>query len=136
MEPKVDLKAEEQKLRELSHKLLEVERHRDLDATMGFFTEDTILQPPGAPQIEGLQALQGFLQEFFLSSMGDFDSAPNKIVVSAAGDMAYDVGWYRLPSEGPEGRVVEEGKYTIVWRKVGGEWKYLVGCFNSSEPED
>ena len=35
-----------------------------------------------------------------------------------------------MPSEEQEGHVVEQGKYTIVWQKVDGEWRYLVGCFN------
>jgi ketosteroid isomerase-like protein len=102
---------------------------------MAYFSEKTILQPPGASQLEGLEAVRGFLEELFQTSMDDFDSAPTRIVVSAGGDMACDTGWFRMPSEGPQGTIVEEGKYTIVWHKVQGQWKYLVGCFNNNTPE-
>jgi ketosteroid isomerase-like protein len=133
MKPSVDSPGETQAIREVSRALLESEQNRDLAATMAFFTEETVIQAPGAPQIQGLNALRGFLEELFQTSMGDFDSAPCSIVLSASGDMACDIGWFRMPSEGSDGPVVEQGKYTIVWRKVDGEWKYLVGCFNYDE---
>lgn len=135
MEKTIDVRAEERAVRDVSRALLEAERDKDLASSMAFFTKETILQPPGAPQIEGLRALQGFLEELFKTSMGDFDSAPTRIVISTSGDVACDIGWFRMPSEGPDGPVLEEGKNTIVWQKVSGEWKYLVGYFNYSEPD-
>ena len=135
MESKVDFQAEEKKLRELGHKLREVERNKDLDATMSFYTEDSVLLSPGAPPIEGLEAIRNFLtEELFQIPMEDFDYGQSKIVISASVDMAYDIGWYRMPFDSPQGRVVEEGKYTMIWQKIEGEWKYMVGCWNSNKP--
>ena len=133
-----DLKAqaavEEQKLWELSNELVEVEKNKDLETTLSFFTEDSVLQAPDTPQVEGLEGVRALLEEMFQLPFEDFESGAERIVVSAEADMAYELGWYRMPFEGPEGRIHEEGKYTIVWRKVDGEWKYLVGCWNNNEP--
>ena len=43
--------------------------------------------------------------------------------VSATGDLAYDIGKYRVDMEGPDGPVVEEGNYITLWKKIDGEWK-------------
>ena len=133
-----DLKAqaafEEQKLWELSHDLVEFEKNKDLETTLSFFTEDSVLQAPGTPQVEGLDGVRALLEEMFQLPFEDFESGAERIVVSAEADMAYELGWYRMPFEGPQGLIHEEGKYTIVWRKVDGEWKYLVGCWNNNEP--
>ena len=67
MQVSVNLQTEEHTIREVSRALLEAEQNQDLAATMAFFTEKTILQPPGASQLEGLQALRSFLEEFFES---------------------------------------------------------------------
>ena len=132
-----DLKAqaafEEQKLWELSHDLVEVEKNKDLETTLSFFTEDSVLQAPGTPQVEGLEGVRALVEEMFQLPFEDFESGAERIVVSAEADMAYELGWYRMPFEGPQGLIHEEGKYTIVWRKVDGEWKYLVGCWNNNE---
>ena len=133
-EMKAQAAVEEQKLRELSHALLVAEKNKDLETTLSFFTEDSVLQAPEMPQLEGLDGVRSLLEGMFQLPMEDFESGADRIVVSADADMAYALGWYRMPFEGPEGRMVEEGKYTIVWRKVDGEWKYLVGCWNNNEP--
>ena len=133
-----DLKAqaavEEQKLWELSHDLVEVEKSKDLETTLSLFTEDSVLQAPGTPQVEGLECVRALVEEMFQLPFEDFESGAERIVVSVEANMAYELGWYRMPFEGPEGLIHEEGKYTIVWRKVDGEWKYLVGCWNNNEP--
>lgn len=135
MQHKKDPSAEEEIL-DLSRKLVEAERNKDLAATLAFFGEGIVLQPPGAPQIEGLDALQGFLVALFQTPMENFDAGASKIIVSVAGDLACEIGWFRMPVEGPQGHFDEHGKYTIVWQKIAGEWKYIVGCFNANEAEE
>jgi len=59
---------------------------------------------------------------------------PSEIVVSAAGDLAYEIGTYRTVVEGPDGRVEGQGDYVVVWRKVAGKWKAAVDAFNNERP--
>lgn len=132
MDPRIEV--EEEKLRALSLKLLRAEQKKDLETTLSFFTEDSVLQVPEAPQMQGLGGICAVLEEMFQLPMERFESGHNRIVVSAEADMAYELGWFRMPFEGPEGPVEEEGKYTIVWRKIDDDWKYLVGCWNNNAP--
>ena len=64
----------------------------------------------------------------------DLTFAPEQIVVSASGDMALDRGTYRLavaPGGTPQ---TDTGKYVVVWRKIGNEWKAAADIFNSDGP--
>ena len=133
----VDVEAEQQTISRLRLGLFEAEKSKDLDAALRYFSDDAILQPPDAPQIEGIDEIRALLkQEMFQLPLEDVESGHSKIVVSLAGDLAYQVGWYRVPFDGPEGRVVNDGKYIIVWQKVEGQWKYVASCWNSNRPSE
>ena len=64
----------------------------------------------------------------------DLTFVPEQIIVSSSGDMALDRGTYRL-TIAPGGKAqVDTGKYVVVWRKIGGEWKVAADIFNSDLP--
>ena len=47
-----------------------------------------------------------------------------RIVVSKAGDMAYEFGYTDLSWDTPEKKhICFEASYLRVWRKINGEWK-------------
>jgi ketosteroid isomerase-like protein len=52
--------------------------------------------------------------------------------VEAAGDIACEVGTYRLTGDG--GTVLDAGKYVVVWKKEDGAWKLHRDIWNSSVP--
>ncbi|WP_347716685.1 DUF4440 domain-containing protein, partial [Sphingomonas sp.] len=59
---------------------------------------------------------------------------PEQIVVSSSGDMALDRGTYSL-TIAPDGTTqTDTGKYVVVWRKIGREWKVAADIFNSNLP--
>ena len=59
---------------------------------------------------------------------------PEQIVVASSGDMALDRGTYRM-TVAPDGtEQTDTGKYVVVWRKIGGEWKAAADIFNSDLP--
>ena len=45
--------------------LLKAEQKKDLPTTLGFFTEDSVIQAPEGPQVQGLDGVRGFLEEMF-----------------------------------------------------------------------
>jgi ketosteroid isomerase-like protein len=64
----------------------------------------------------------------------DLTFTPEVILVSSSGDMALDRGTYRL-LVAPQGKqLTDTGKYVVVWRKVGGDWKAAADIFNSDLP--
>jgi ketosteroid isomerase-like protein len=36
---------------------------------------------------------------------------------------------------GDSGKVNDRGKYIVIWRKVGGQWKLYRDIFNTNMPE-
>ena len=50
----------------------------------------------------------------------------------AQGDTAYEVGTYTLPGEG--GKMLDVGKYVVVWKRVGGQWKLHRDIWTTSVP--
>ena len=61
----------------------------------------------------------------------DLTFVPEQIIVSSSGDMALDRGTYKL-AVAPNGTAkTDTGKYVVVWRKIGSEWKAAADIFNS-----
>ena len=52
--------------------------------------------------------------------------------VEAHGDTAHEVGTYALTGEG--GKTVDTGKYVVVWKRQGGQWKLHRDIWNTSMP--
>jgi len=58
--------------------------------------------------------------------------APDVVEVSAGGDMAADIGSYSLAFDSDQGRVEDQTKYVVVWKKVDGHWRVKIDIFNSN----
>ena len=52
--------------------------------------------------------------------------------VEAHGDTAFEVGRFTLRGEG--GHVLDQGKYIVIWKQEGGQWKFHRDIWNSSQP--
>jgi len=52
--------------------------------------------------------------------------------VEARGDTANEVGTYALTGEG--GKQLDNGKYVVVWKLEGGQWKIHRDIWNTSVP--
>ena len=52
--------------------------------------------------------------------------------VDAHGDFAHEVGTYALTGEG--GKPLDNGKYVVVWKREGGQWKIHRDIWNTSMP--
>jgi len=92
-EPLVDIAAEKEAVLKVLEMVVDAEKRQDADATVKFFTDDVIVQPPDMPQIQGTQALYDLYTEFmFKMPYTSFDSKSTETIVSPSGDMAYDDG--------------------------------------------
>ena len=95
--------------------------HRgDADTISLMYTEDAEWFFPGAPVIEGRNAIH----EAWRNVVG---SGGNTLTVDVrevqeSGDWAYDTG--RFTACAPDGGIVNTGKWIVIWkRQSGGEWK-------------
>jgi uncharacterized protein (TIGR02246 family) len=54
------------------------------------------------------------------------------VEVEAHGDTAYEVGTYALVGEGE--KALDTGKYIVIWKREGGQWKIHRDIWNTSTP--
>jgi uncharacterized protein (TIGR02246 family) len=102
----------------------------DAAGLAAFYTEDGQLLPPNFDVMGGRDAIQAFWQGAM--DMGIKGAALEIGEVEAHGDTAIEVSTYTLSGE--EGQVLDKGKYIVIWKQVGGQWKLHRDIFNSSRP--
>jgi ketosteroid isomerase-like protein len=102
----------------------------DAAALGTMYTDDAQVMPPNADIIQGPAAIQAMwksLMDVGLKGM-DIDT----LEVDDLGDTAIEVARFAL--YGPDRQVLDRGKYIVVWKRKGSEWKLHRDIFNSSLP--
>jgi uncharacterized protein (TIGR02246 family) len=125
---------DERAIRALDTRIVAAMQARDAAAVTAFYAPDAQLFPPNQPVATGPAAIRSAWAEDFRLPNIDLSFDPERIDVAASGDMASDVGRYRVSLDGPNGRISDSGKYVVVWRKAGGEWKVMADIWNSDLP--
>ena len=130
----VNAGADEQAIRGQVDRWLELVKAKDAAGIAALYAEDGAVMPPNAPIGKGRAAIQQTWASLMQTPGFALTFAPEQIVVSASGDMALDRGTYHL-ALAPHGTAQSDtGKYVVVWRKIGGEWKAAADIFNSDLP--
>jgi len=133
--PQVDLAAETEAVRARSEAIAAAEAAQDTEAALAFWAPDAVAQPAGAPQVQGHDALRALYEQFFGSGqLKEFSGTTSHVVVSQGGDLAYEYGVNRMVFAGPDGDLLDVGKYLVVWQKTNGEWYVVALSFTSDAP--
>jgi ketosteroid isomerase-like protein len=100
---------------------------------MSYYADDAVEVPNGGPLIPG--------KENIAKGMGFLDDKNNSLTwtpvgadISASGDLGYTYGTFEFHSKDKDGKpVVENGKYTSIWKKQkDGSWKVVLDMGNAS----
>jgi uncharacterized protein (TIGR02246 family) len=130
----VDTGAAEQAIRGQVDHWLQLVKAKDAAGIAALYAEDGAVMPPNAPTSKGHDPIQQTWASMMQTPGFDLTFVPDQIIVSSSGDMALDRGTYKL-SVAPKGTAqTDTGKYVVVWRKIGGEWKAAADIFNSDLP--
>ena len=130
----VDAGADEQAIRGQVDRWLQLVKAKDAAGIAALYAEDGAVMPPNAPIGKGRTAIQQTWASMMQTPGFDLTFTPEQIVVSSSGDMALDRGSYSL-TIAPDGTTqTDTGKYVVVWRKIGSEWKAAADIFNSDLP--
>lgn len=125
---------DEAAIRALDDSIVAAMQARDAGSITAYYAPNGQLFPPNRGVATGSQAIQASWAEDFALPNIDLSFEPRRIEVAASGDMASDVGTYRVSLDGPDGRISDTGKYVVVWQKVNGEWKIMADIWNSDLP--
>ena len=113
---------------------LQLVKAKDAARIAELYAEDGAVMPPNAPLGEGRAAIQQTWASMMRTPGFGLTFVPDQIVVSSSGDMALDRGTYSL-TIAPDGTTqTDTGKYVVVWRKIGREWKVAADILNSDLP--
>ncbi len=102
----------------------------DAQALAALYTKDGHVMPPNAKVVSGPKALERLFQSFW--EAGDAVIKLKTVEADGSGSVGYEVGEYAL--SGKTGKVTDQGKYIVVWKKVNGRWKLYRDIFNSNMP--
>jgi len=105
-------------------------KRRDAAGVAALYTENGQVLPPNSDFVTGKQAIAMFWQA--LMDMEIKEVKLEIVEVSDHGDTAIEVSNYTLQGEG--GQALDKGKYIVIWKQEGGQWKLHRDIFNSSMP--
>ena len=130
----LDTAEDEQAIRAHVDHWLQLVKAKDASGIAELYAEDGAVMPPNAPIGKGRAAIQQTWASMMRTPGFDLTFNPEQIAISSSGDMALDRGTYSL-TVAPAGTTqTDTGKYVVVWRKIGGDWKAAADIFNSNLP--
>jgi uncharacterized protein (TIGR02246 family) len=133
--PAVDIAAEEAAVRALSAQWLALDGKRDAAGIARLFADDARLVWAGQEPVVGPREIQEFLAgEFGANPQQKSVWTTDRIMLSAAGDMAVEYGHYANTATGMDGSGSDRGNYVTVYEKSGGTWKVKADASASAMP--
>jgi len=133
--PRVDPRSEEEAIRELDRRWVREVAAKNVSGVVDLYAEDGMMLAPNAPPARGKAALTAAFTDLMREGNElSFSFEPTQITVAAAGDVAHDIGTYRISMDTPGGRINDNGKYITLWKKIDGKWKVAADMFNTDMP--
>lgn len=130
----VDTGADEQAIRGHVDRWLQLVKAKDAAGIAELYADDGAVMPPNAPIGKGRAAIQQTWASLMRTPGFGLTFVPEQIIVSSSGDMALDRGTYSLTIAPNGTKHTDTGKYVVVWRKIGRQWKAAADIFNSDLP--
>lgn len=126
--------ADEQAVRAVNDRWLELIHNKDAAAISQLYAEDGAVMPQGEPIRRGRETIANWWAEMMAMPGYELSFDEDLILFSSSGDMALDRGTYRFRATPASGQIEDVGKYVVVWRKIGNDWKVAADIFNSDRP--
>jgi ketosteroid isomerase-like protein len=102
----------------------------DAASIAALYAKNAQVLPPNNDLIADKQAIQTFWQNAM--NMGTKAAKLETLEVESYGDTASELGKYTL--QGEAGQEIDIGKYIVIWKLEGGQWKLHRDIWNSSRP--
>jgi len=109
---------------------------KDLDRSISYTADDTVLLAPNAPAASGKEAVRKSWSDMLALPGLLISWQPTRVEVAKSGDIGYTQGTYEMTVNDAKGNPnTDRGKYLSIWKKqADGAWKCVVDTFNSDLP--
>ncbi|HEX2451558.1 MAG TPA: DUF4440 domain-containing protein [Gemmatimonadales bacterium] len=100
----------------------------DAPAIAALYASDARVLPPGGQPVSGTAAIEAFWRR--VMDLGIKTARLETEELDLHGARAIEMGRYTLEDAG--GTALDRGKYLVVWRQDGGEWRLHRDIWNSN----
>jgi uncharacterized protein (TIGR02246 family) len=116
---------------EANNRKFEQAFHRgDAAGIAALYSGNARILPPGSEMMQGRAAIQAFWQAAM--DLGIKEAELETLDVEEGGEqLAREIGRYVLTIQQGSETVKRPGKYVVVWKQEGGDWKLDVDIWNS-----
>lgn len=103
--------------------------NKNVDGIVNTYTTDAKLFPTGREILDGTEDITTYW-----TPREGYTTLTHKLTpieIKVKGKEARDYGYYEGTSQNPEGEVFSwRGKYLVIWKRVGKEWKMYLDIWN------
>jgi ketosteroid isomerase-like protein len=123
----------DQRLRDLDAEWAKAAAAKDVEQTIGYYSNDAIVLPPNATTAATNEAIRNVWKDMLESPGLAITWQPTKVQLAKSGDMGWVSGTYELTMNDASGKQINDrGKYLEVWEKQSdGNWKCRADMWNS-----
>jgi uncharacterized protein (TIGR02246 family) len=135
--PKVDTVAEAEAIRSIENQWTVALQNKDIDKVMSLYSPEGVVMKPNNSIYVGLQSIRKQVESDFADTTMLWNTTSttiDTIEVSASGDIAYARGINRGTMKTLTGIVENSDKWIDIYKKIDGQWKCIVGIWNSNNP--
>jgi ketosteroid isomerase-like protein len=120
-------------LRDLDAQWSKAAAAKDLEQTVGFYSDDAIVLPPNATSAATKETVRNVWKDLLAAPGLVISWKPSKVKLGHNGAMAWVSGAYELTMNDVSGKPINDrGKYLEVWEKqADGNWKCAADMWNS-----
>ena len=117
-------------IRSLNKRFMKAFKNGNASGVASLYTENGQLLPPNGDSVTGKDGIQSAWQGAM--DMGIKIIKLHTVEIKGVQNIAYEVGQYTLLGEGD--KIIETGKYIVIWKQENGQWKMHRDIWNSSLP--
>jgi uncharacterized protein (TIGR02246 family) len=105
---------------------------KDAKKVASFYADDAVLMSPDSPMVRGRSNIEVHYEETFRVMFSDVQMKPVESVIT--GTRAFEVGTSSATRPGDASARTENGKYLVIYKRVGNNWKIAYDMYNSDQP--
>lgn len=135
--PNTDTRAaDEAALRKLDDEWSKAAGAKDLEKTISYYSDDTLIMPSNSPVLQGKDAARAMWKSMFAVPGFGGGWKATRVEVAKSGDLGWTTGPYEITEIDASGKpMTDKGKYLAVWKKqADGSWKCVADMFNTDLP--